>query len=115
MAGALVVAAVLLTPLAALDPPTATPSAAALSSVVVLGALCTTAALVLFGALVNDVGAGRALVITYVAPLVAVAAGVVVLDERPGPGAVAGLLLIVAGSWLATGGRLRPASRSKSA
>jgi drug/metabolite transporter (DMT)-like permease len=42
--------------------------------------------------------------ITYVAPVVAVAAGVVVLDERPGAGSVAGLLLIIAGSWLATGG-----------
>ncbi|MGZ6645350.1 MAG: EamA family transporter, partial [Solirubrobacteraceae bacterium] len=51
---------------------------------------------------------GRALVITYVAPVVAVALGVTVLGERPGPGAVAGLLLILAGSWLSTDGRLPP-------
>jgi drug/metabolite transporter (DMT)-like permease len=70
--------------------------------------LCTAAALVLFGALVAEVGAGRALVITYVAPVVAVALGIAVLGERPGPGAIAGLLLIIAGSWLSTGGRLPP-------
>jgi drug/metabolite transporter (DMT)-like permease len=34
--------------------------------------------------------------------------GVAVLDERPGAGAVAGLLLILAGSWLSTDGRLPP-------
>jgi drug/metabolite transporter (DMT)-like permease len=58
--------------------------------------------------LVADVGPGRALVITYVNPVVAVALGVAVLDERPGPGAIAGLLLILAGSWLSTDGRLPP-------
>ena len=53
-------------------------------------------------------GPGRATVITYVAPVVAVALGVAVLGERPGAGAVAGLLLIIAGSWLSTDGRLPP-------
>ena len=46
--------------------------------------------------------------ITYVAPVVAVALGVSVLGERPGAGAIAGLLLIIAGSWLSTDGRLPP-------
>ena len=50
----------------------------------------------------------RGLVITYVAPVVAVTLGVTVLGERPGAGAVAGLLLILAGSWLSTDGRLPP-------
>ena len=36
------------------------------------------------------------------------ALGVTVLGERPGAGAVAGLLLILAGSWLSTDGRLPP-------
>jgi drug/metabolite transporter (DMT)-like permease len=39
---------------------------------------------------------------------VAVALGVAILGERPGAGAVAGLLLILAGSWLSTDGRLPP-------
>ncbi|MBV8988204.1 MAG: hypothetical protein JO372_06550, partial [Solirubrobacterales bacterium] len=41
-------------------------------------------------------------------PVVAVALGVTLLGERPGVGAVAGLLLILAGSWLSTGGKLPP-------
>ncbi len=104
MAAALTCAAIALAPLALVDPPTAVPGGDALLSLVLLGALCTAAALVVFGTLVSEVGAGRALVITYVAPLVAVTAGMLVLGERPGPGAFAGLLLILAGSWLATGG-----------
>ena len=74
----------------------------------VLGLFCTAAAFVFYGALVAEAGPGRALVITYVAPVVAVALGVAVLGERPGSGAVAGLLLILAGSWLSTDGRLPP-------
>jgi drug/metabolite transporter (DMT)-like permease len=58
--------------------------------------------------LIVDAGPSRASVITYVAPVVAVALGVTVLGERPGVGAVAGLLLILAGSWLSTDGRLPP-------
>jgi hypothetical protein len=47
-------------------------------------------------------------VITYVNPVVAVALGVLLLGEQPGAGAIAGLLLILAGGWLATDGRLPP-------
>jgi drug/metabolite transporter (DMT)-like permease len=108
MGASLVVAAIVLVPLAAVDPPSATPSASALVALVVLGLFCTAAAFVFFGALIAEVGPGRALVITYVAPVVAVALGVTVLGERPGAGAVAGLLLILAGSWLSTDGRLPP-------
>jgi polar amino acid transport system substrate-binding protein len=108
MAVALTIASLVLTPAALLKPPTAMPSADALLSVVVLGLFCTAAAFVLFGALIGEVGAGRATVITYVSPIVAVALGVAVLGERPGAGAVAGLLLILAGSWLSTDGRLPP-------
>jgi drug/metabolite transporter (DMT)-like permease len=108
MGASLVVAAVMLAPLAAVDPPTAVPSASALIALVVLGLFCTAAAFVFFGVLIAEVGPGRGLVITYVAPVVAVTLGVTVLGERPGAGAVAGLLLILAGSWLSTDGRLPP-------
>jgi drug/metabolite transporter (DMT)-like permease len=107
MGAALAVAAVVLLPAAALAPPAATPSGEALASLVILGLFCTAAAFVFYGALVTEAGPGRALVITYVAPVVAVALGVAILGERPGPGAIVGLALILAGSWLATGGRLR--------
>jgi drug/metabolite transporter (DMT)-like permease len=107
MGGALAVAAVALTPAVAFDPPAEVPSGSAIVSLVVLGVFCTAAAFVFYGALVAEAGPGRALVITYVAPVVAVALGVAVLAERPGAGAVAGLLLILAGSWLSTDGRWR--------
>jgi EamA-like transporter family len=104
------VAALLLAPGAALDPPEAMPSAAALAALAalaVLGLVCTAAGLLVYGMLVAEAGAGRALVITYVNPVVAVALGMVLLGERPGPGA------LVAGSWLATASRseAQPARR----
>jgi drug/metabolite transporter (DMT)-like permease len=108
MAVALSIATVLLTPAALLAPPSHTPSTDAILSIIVLGLFCTAAAFVLFGALIGEVGPGRATVITYISPIVAVALGVTVLDEHPGVGAVAGLLLILAGSWLSTDGRLPP-------
>ena len=41
-------------------------------------------------------------------PAIAVLLGVTLLGESLGPGAVAGLLLILAGSWLSTGGGVPP-------
>jgi lysine/ornithine N-monooxygenase len=54
---------------------------------------------------IASAGAASTSVITYVAPAVAVAVGVLVLGESLAAGGVAGLLLVLAGSWLATGGR----------
>jgi drug/metabolite transporter (DMT)-like permease len=108
MGVSLAIAAVILTPAAAIDPPSAMPSLAASGSLLALGLFCTAAAFVFYGMLIAEVGAGRALVITYVNPVVAVALGVAILGERPGPGAIAGLLLILAGSWLSTDGRVPP-------
>jgi drug/metabolite transporter (DMT)-like permease len=68
-------------------------------------------AFVIFIVLISEAGTSRATVITYINPVVALALGVAVLGERPGTGAVAGLLLILAGSWLSTDGRLPPAVR----
>jgi drug/metabolite transporter (DMT)-like permease len=106
--GSLAIAAVLLAPAAALQLPARTPSAGAVASVIVLGVLCTAAAFVIFTVLIREAGTSRATVITYINPVIAVALGVILLGERPGAGAVAGLLLILAGSWLSTGGRLPP-------
>jgi drug/metabolite transporter (DMT)-like permease len=108
MGASLAIAAVLLSPAAALAPPHRTPSAIAVLALIALGLLCTATAFVVMAGLVAEIGPGRALVITYVNPVIAVALGVVILGERPGAGAVAGLLLILAGSWLSTDGRLPP-------
>jgi drug/metabolite transporter (DMT)-like permease len=104
MGASLAVAAAFLTLPAALTWPEEAPSGDAIASVVVLGLFCTAAAFVCWGLLVAEAGAGRAAVITYVAPVVAVALGVAVLGESVGLGAGLGLALIVSGSWLATGG-----------
>ena len=108
MGASLAIAALVLTPFAALAPPQEAPSGDVIAALLVLGIVCTALAFVIFGALIAEIGPGRALVITYVNPVVAVALGVLILDERPGTGAVAGLLLILAGSWLSTDGRLPP-------
>lgn len=101
-------AAVLLAPLAALSAPAEVPGANALASLLVLGVVCSALAFLLFFALITRIGPSRASVITYVNPLVAVVLGVAILGERPGAVTVAGLLLVLAGSWLSTGGGLPP-------
>jgi drug/metabolite transporter (DMT)-like permease len=110
MGVSLALAGGVLTPLAAATLPGSAPSGGAVASIVVLGIFCTALALVLMAILINEAGPGRALVVTYLNPVIAVALGVLFLGESPGPGAIAGLALILAGSWLATGGRL-PAPR----
>jgi drug/metabolite transporter (DMT)-like permease len=108
MGASLVIAAVVLAPVAALDLPRRTPTVGALAAVAGLGVFCTAMAFVVYTVLVREAGTSRATIITYVNPLVAVVLGVTLLGERPGPGALAGLLMILAGSWLSTGGRLPP-------
>jgi drug/metabolite transporter (DMT)-like permease len=104
----LAIASLLLAPAAALDRPHAMPSAGAIACVVALGLVCTALAFVIFTVLIAEAGTSRAMVITYINPVIAVALGVVLLGEQPGTGSIAGLLLILAGSWLSTDGRLPP-------
>jgi drug/metabolite transporter (DMT)-like permease len=87
--------------LAALPP--ALPGWATVGSVAVLGVACTALAFLLFFELIAEVGPVRATVITYVNPAVAVAAGVAILGEPFTAGTAVGFVLILAGSWLATG------------
>ena len=98
----------LVTPFALADVPDAVPSADTLASVVVLGLFCSALAFLFFFRLIAEIGPGRATIITYVNPVVALALGVAILDESITTGVVVGLLLILAGSWLSTDGRLPP-------
>jgi drug/metabolite transporter (DMT)-like permease len=104
MGASLAVAALILAPFAAVDTPSRTPSAGAFAAVAALGLFCTALAFVVFTVLIREAGTSRASIITYVNPLVALVLGVTLLGERPGPGALGGLVLILAGSWLSTGG-----------
>jgi drug/metabolite transporter (DMT)-like permease len=108
VAASLAIATLLVTPFAAVDLPESTPSSDAIASVVVLGLVCSALAFLLFFRLITEVGPGRATIITYVNPVVALALGVAILGESVTAGAVAGLLLILAGSWLSTDGRVPP-------
>lgn len=95
--------AVLLIP-ALLAAPSVFPSMTALTSVAILGVVCTALGLVLFVYVISHAGAARAAVVTYVNPAVAVLLGVWILGEHFGFGAGIGLALILLGCWMATGG-----------
>ncbi|HEY2949628.1 MAG TPA: DMT family transporter [Micromonosporaceae bacterium] len=102
VAGTMTVTTVVLAPWALAAAPHTMPSARATWSVVVLGLLCTAVALLLFYRLITLVGAGRAAVVSYLNPAVAVALGVIVLGEPLTATALLGAALILAGSWLST-------------
>ena len=105
---AMAIASVMLLPFGVSGFPTEAPPTDALVSLVVLGLVCSALAFLVFFRLINEVGPSRATVITYVNPIVALALGVAVLGEHVTTAAVTGLLLILAGSWLSTDGRLPP-------
>jgi drug/metabolite transporter (DMT)-like permease len=107
IAASLIVASIALLPAALATPPARMPGPAALVSIAVLGVICTAVGLVVFFRLIIEAGPSRASVITYVNPVVAVVVGVLVLAERLGGMSIAGLLLILGGSWLSTGGQGR--------
>jgi drug/metabolite transporter (DMT)-like permease len=103
VAASLTLATVALLPAAIATRPHSLPAPAALAAIAILGVLCTALGLVVFFRLIAVAGPSRASVITYVNPLVAVIVGVLALDEHLGAMSVAGLVLILGGSWLSTG------------
>ncbi len=98
------VSAVLTLPLALVHPPTSLGLDAA-ASVLALGTLGTGLAFLLFYTLIAGVGPARASLVTYLAPAFAVVYGTVLLDERVTVATLAGLGLILAGSWMGAQGR----------
>jgi drug/metabolite transporter (DMT)-like permease len=92
-------------PAAVFDLPSGVPGVQALGSLVALGAGGTGIAFLIFYTLIADLGPSRAAVVAYVAPAFAVGYGVALLGEPVTVATVAGLVLILAGSWLAGEGR----------
>jgi drug/metabolite transporter (DMT)-like permease len=72
------------------------------ASVITLGIVCTALAFLIFFALILDVGPSRALVITYLNPVVALLLGVTVLNEHVSTGMLVGFPLVLLGSYVAT-------------
>ncbi len=85
-----------------------TPTPTSTASLLALAVLCTALAFIVFFALIEHVGPVRALLFTYVNPVVAILLGTIILSEPLTPGLVIGFPLVVIGCWLAaTGGTLR--------
>jgi drug/metabolite transporter (DMT)-like permease len=82
--------------------PTEMPSTRVLLAIGALALICTALAFLVFFALIREVGPARALVFTYVNPAVALAAGVLILNEPVTAWNLGGLALILTGSVLAT-------------
>jgi drug/metabolite transporter (DMT)-like permease len=96
----------LLAPLAIATAPSGFPDLGPLAAVAALGAFGTGLAFVIFYGLIARVGPAKAFLVAYLAPGFAVVYGAALLDETITAATVAGLLLILAGSWLAAEGRL---------
>jgi drug/metabolite transporter (DMT)-like permease len=104
IAGSLAIASVLLFVPAMLTLPHRLPSVLALSSVAILGLVCTALSMLMMFYLVKSAGASRAAIITYINPAVATLLGIALLDEHLGAWGLTGFGLILLGSWLATRG-----------
>jgi drug/metabolite transporter (DMT)-like permease len=105
-ASTMVVSAVAWLPVALLSLPAHTPSLSASLSLIALGAGGTGLAFLFYYNSIAEVGPARASIVAYVAPAFAVLYGVTLLGEHLGVGTIAGLILILAGSWLAGQGAL---------
>lgn len=106
VAAVMAASAVLLAPFALATAPEAAPGLGPAAAVAVLGVVGTGIAFVIFYSLIARVGNARTMLVTYIAPGFAVVYGAVLLDERITLAAIAGLALILGGSWLAAEGRV---------
>ncbi len=104
--GNMAIAALVTLPLFLASLPDHTPTVKSVSALVALGVAGTGIAFLWFYTLIAELGPARASVIAYISPGFSVAYGVILLGEPFSAGAVAGLALILAGSWLAVQGRL---------
>ena len=104
LSASLLCSSIILLPIALWTGPELVPSLLSISSIVVLGVFSTALALFMYFYLINEAGAARSSVVAYVCPAIAALLGVTILDEPFGIGLAAGLVLILVGSWLGTGG-----------
>lgn len=101
-AGNQLAAAVVLLPLLPFVPPLAAPSALVLANVVALAVLASGVAFILYFRLIADIGATRALTVTYLIPLFGILWGWLFLGEALPAAALAGGVLILGGTVLVT-------------
>ena len=89
-------------PAAIATAPTHVPGLRATLAMLVLGVVGTALAFVIFYKLIAEAGAGRASLVSYLAPGVALLYGALLLDEEITLAAIAGLALILGGVALAS-------------
>lgn len=95
--------------------PSHAPSLQAGASLLALGMGGTGIAFAIYYTLIAEIGPGRASLVAYIAPGFAVLYGVALLGEPLTAGALIGLALILAGSWIAAEGRLPGQRRTRPA
>jgi drug/metabolite transporter (DMT)-like permease len=93
-------AALLLLPLALCQPVTTSVTPLVVAVALALALLCTALAYLLFFRLIADVGATRALTVTFLIPLFALLWGTLFLHEAITPSMLAGCALVVLAMWL---------------
>jgi drug/metabolite transporter (DMT)-like permease len=106
-AGSQLAAAVMLLPLVALVPPTATPSTTVMACVIALALLCTAVARVLHFQLILNVGPTVAALTTYLAPVFGILWAWMILSEKPSTGMLVGLVLILGSITLISSGSVK--------
>ena len=111
-ASTMVAGALVLAPFALVALPSHAPSLESAVSLLALGAGGTGIAFAIYYTLITEIGPGRASLVAYIAPGFAVLYGVALLSEPLTAGAVLGLALILAGSWIAAEGRLPGQARA---
>jgi drug/metabolite transporter (DMT)-like permease len=99
------VASLVTLPVAIATAPAETPGLRAVLAVLALGAIGTALAFVIFYKLIGEIGAGRASLVSYLAPGVALFYGAIFRDEAITVAAIAGLVLILGGVALASRSR----------
>jgi drug/metabolite transporter (DMT)-like permease len=100
------ISALLVAPYALATAPTEAPTIGPVAALLALGLVGTGVAFTIFYDLLARVGPSRTFIVTYLAPGFAVLYGALLLDESIGLATLAGLGLILGGSYLAVQGRL---------
>jgi drug/metabolite transporter (DMT)-like permease len=96
------VASVLTLPVAIATAPSSLPGLRALLAILALGVVGTALAFVIFYKLIAETGAGRASLVAYLAPGIALLYGALLLDEKITAASIGGLALILGGVALAS-------------
>jgi drug/metabolite transporter (DMT)-like permease len=98
--GSQLAAAFVVLPLIPFEPLQAMPTMTIVIATLIIAIACTSVAYLLYFRLIRDIGATRALTVTFLVPLFAIAWGWLVLEEVPTPRMAIGATLVLAATWL---------------